>query len=140
MKTYKCRYRDDAKSGTPWLEIEADSPKAAYEEYLSRVGVKPCPVVVEWGNMITGGDVTIDEHIRHEKNVVAKIEATKTAEASATPTDMLLKQLLVEQKRSNELLEKLRRIANSFWWWFIGSVLIIIAVSLLGRGCKAIVG
>jgi len=118
MKTYKCRYRDDAESGTPWLEIKADSPKAAYEEYLSRVGLKPCPVYVEWGNMITGGDVVFDEHIRNEKNVVAKIEATKTAEASASSTDILLKQLIEKQDETNQWLRKIR--------WSLVSIFIII--------------
>jgi len=126
-------------------EIDATSHREAYEKFLDNQGTHNSPVYVTSG--FWGSGKVFNDHIEKTRKELAdsqaiaiKQTATEDAEASLTPTDMLLKQLLVEQKRSNELLEKLRRIALSFWWWFIGSVLIVIAVSLLGRGCKAVMG
>jgi len=142
MRTYKCEYSDNIDGKNIVTKIEAGSHREAYEKFLKTQGIHGYGVIVKAGPMDSGE--YFNDHFKTIANKQAALArnqiAKKGAQESLSSTDMLLKELIVEQKRSNELLEKIRFIGLALGWWFIGSVILGVIIAFLAGVFNAIMG
>ena len=134
MKTYKCEYTQFVNDRHLDEEIDAESHREAYEKFLENHGTHNAPVYVTSG--IFGSAAVFREHIKKAPDKTAMMEAadakrqemhaaaTEDAQASLSSTDMLLKQLIAEQKETNQWLRKIRwslliiSIIVALWYGF----------------------
>ena len=125
MKTYKCEYNGYIDDNVGPQNIQAESHREAYEKFLASQGAFPLAVVVSSG-FLDGGTI-FDDHLEKTPEEIANIQAiaikqtaTEDAEASLTSTDMLLKQLITEQRETNQWLRMIR--------WTLAGIGIMLAV------------
>ncbi|MDC0293227.1 hypothetical protein OAL47_02645 [Verrucomicrobia bacterium] len=119
MKKFKCQYSENETIRT----IEAESSEEAYKAFLDQEGIKPDFVYVSDGGFYSLQDkyeghfdknAVWDEEAKKafakkQKQVEAKqSEAKEAAQSSLSSTDVLLKELIREQKQTNEWLKKVR--------------------------------
>jgi len=130
MKTYKCRYWNNIDGRKLEEEIQAESHQEAYEKFLNSKGTYDESVLVSSGTF--DGGQFFRAHIKKTLAEAADAKrqemhaaATEDAQASLSSTDMLLKQLIAEQKETNQWLRKIR-------WSLIGIFVIIMAWHLFG--------
>jgi hypothetical protein len=125
MKKFKCKY---GKSETV-KEIRAESSEEAYKAFLDQEGIKPDYVYVSDGGLWSQTD-TYEGHFEEasEKADAIKkkqVEAKQVAESSLSSTDVLLKELIKEQKQTNEWLKKVR-------WSLLGINVIMVLWYIFG--------
>jgi hypothetical protein len=142
MKTYYCQYGESETVKT----IEAESSEEAYKAFLDQEGIKPDFVYVSDGGFYSVQD-KYEGHFdknavwdaeskkafaKKKKQVEAKqSEAKEAAQSSLSSTDVLLKELIKEQKQmtkeqkhTNEWLKKVRwsllviHIIMVLWYFF----------------------
>ena len=106
MKTYKCEYTQFVNDRHLDEEIDAESHREAYEKFLKKHGTHNAPVYVTSG--IFGSAAVFKGHIKKAPDKAGRMEtadakrqemhttATEDAQASLSPTDMFLKQLIAE--------------------------------------------
>ena len=122
MKTYRCEFTNGSRSE----KIQANNYRDAYEKFLANQGPIQIPVSV-LSDFMDVGEVfkdhineTPDQLANRQLTTARKQTAIQDAEASLSSTDMLLKQLIAEQKEANQWLRKIR--------WSIWSILLILVI------------
>jgi len=129
MKTYQCEY----SNGSREAKIKASSAQEAYEKFLLGGEVLDFPVRVSSG-LLDSGEVFNDHTSGSPKQsgipsaaVVDQHAAARQAQSSLSSTDMLLKELIAEQKETNQWLKFIR-------WTLVGVLITLVFLNIRVSG------
>ena len=138
MKKWDCEYLVGASGDNEKITISASSEEEAYEKFLEQKGSKPFKVFISPQGLFASGGGVYEGHLDEAQAIKAmedeKVEqsnkiarkAHEGALKSLSSTDILLKQLIEQQRDSHQVLLKIRRslavittilvLWNAFGW------------------------
>jgi len=120
MKQFECEYMS-GDGNDKKVTILADTDEEAYAEFIAQEGLKPYKVYVGWGGVL-GSGATFGGHVDQARQNMptsddiqqlkeadkVKRHANENALKSLSSTDILLKQLIDQQKEIHQVLLKIR--------------------------------
>lgn len=126
MKKWDCEYLVDSSGHNEKITIAAASEEEAYEKFLEHSGQKPFKVFISPQGLFASGGGVYEGHLhdpqtkKEIEDEKVEIEAHNNALKSLSSTDMLLKQLIEQQRDSHQVLLSIR------WSLLVISIILVL--------------